>query len=165
MPIPKAEKVNLSKKDKLFLNKIASSRTKSVSLVTRVKIILKSDLGFTNICIANDLSLTNKTVGKWRRRWNYSRSKLNEILDTAKNDKEIEEYIENIFWDNPRSGAPPRITSEQKTLILALACESPKKFGVPLSNWTIQELLYEIKKQKIVDEISWTRVQTFLKYR
>lgn len=165
MPIPKAEKICLSEKEKLFLDKITASRTKSFSLVTRAKIILKSNSGLTNIRIADDLSLTDKTVRKWRRRWNNSKSKLNEIIDTAKDNKEIEEYIKKIFLDKPRSGSPSRITPEQRTQILSLACESPKKYGVPLSNWTIQELVNEIKKQKIVDTISWTRVQNFLKYR
>ena len=165
MPVPKAEKITLSEKEKLFLNKIASSRTKSASLVIRAKIILSSNLNFTNIRIANDLSLTDKTVREWRKRWNKSNPELKEIIDTAKNDKEIEEYIEKVFLDRPRSGAPARITQEQKAQILSLACESPKKFGLPLSHWTIQELVNEIEKQKIVDKISWTRVQNFLKYR
>lgn len=164
MAIPKAEKISLTEQIKSLLDKIALSRSKSASLVTRVKIILYASLGYTNQKIANLLSLTDKTIREWRRRWNNSEIELKTIIDTKENSKEVEKFIEKIFTDKPRSGTPPRFTPEQRVQILSLACENPQNYGLPLSNWTIQELLNEIIKQKIVNSISWTRVQNFLKY-
>ena len=163
MPNPKAEPIILSKKEKEIFTKLANSRTKSASIVKRASIILYADLGKTNTYISKKLPLIMYMVAKWRKKWNASQDKFREIEKTSKSDKELEDFIEQVLKDNPRSGAPARITPEQKARILSLACEHPKDSGLPLSHWSIQELVYEIKRRKIVEEISWTRVQNFLK--
>ena len=163
MPNPKAEPIILGYIEKEILTKIANSRTKPASIVKRANIILYADQGKTNTSISKIVSLTIKIVSNWRKKWKLSQSMFKKIEETAKHPKELNDFVEQILKDNPRPGTPARITQEQRVQILSLACENPKKSGLPLSHWTIQELVYEIKKRKIVEEISWTRVQNFLK--
>jgi putative transposase len=61
-----------------------------------------------------------------------------------------QERLEDLL----RSGAPVRITADQRCQIEKLACEKPEKSGRPISHWTNREIADEIKKQGIVEEIS-----------
>ena len=49
------------------LESLASSRSLSAGLVRRAKIILLRASGNSNVEIAQQLEMTNATVGKWRR--------------------------------------------------------------------------------------------------
>ncbi|MCI5142177.1 MAG: hypothetical protein D3909_10760 [Candidatus Electrothrix sp. ATG1] len=42
--------------------------------------------------------------------------------------------------DAPRPGAPDRITAEQWFHIMALAYEPPESLGLPITNWSHNEL-------------------------
>ena len=64
--------------------------------------------------------------------------------------------------DAPRPGAPPKITTEQRCQIAALACEAPSKAGRPISQWTGREIADELKSRGIVAEIS-PRHATYLR--
>jgi putative transposase len=46
---------------------------------------------------------------------------------------------------------------------MALACEPPEAYGVPITHWTHRELAREVVKQKIVCSISSSHLGTFLK--
>lgn len=161
MPSPKAKPVVVSEKEKNILAKLANSQTKAASLVMRAKIILYASEGEMNKTICQRLLINNETPRIWRDRWNFA----NELLRSKQERplKELQQCIEEVLADKSRSGSPARISGEQKALIIALACEHPKESGLPLSHWTIQALVDEIKKRKIIEEISWTRVQNFLK--
>ena len=65
--------------------------------------------------------------------------------------------------DAPRSGRPVRITDEQVTRIIALACEAPERSGRPISQWTGREIADEIKRRGIVAEISERHAARLLK--
>jgi len=164
MPYLKATKITLTKPEKKRLTKIANSRVLSAGHIRRSKIILHSELKIPNNEIARLLGISNKTVKYWRNRWADFREDLNNVIKTDNPEKQLSEKIDEILTDRQRSGCPARITPEQKAQIISLACEKPEKIGLPFSHWSIQELLNEIKKRKIVEEISWTRVQNFLKY-
>jgi transposase len=160
MPLLEATKINLLKSEKSCLESISNSRSLPAGIVIRANIILFASNRIANNEIAKVLGITNKTVKLWRNRWAESSDELNKLIK----EKDIYSNIINILKDKERPGCPARITAEQKARILSLACENPKNYGLPLSHWTIKELLNEIKKQKIVEQISWTRVQNFLKY-
>jgi len=164
MSLLEATKVILTKIEKQYLKKISNSRIFSAGVVLRAKIILSAELKKGNNEIAKQLDISNKTVKLWRNRWASSRNELENIIKTDNPEKFLEGKIDEILRDHERPGCPTRITPEQKAQILSLACEKPEDSGLPLSHWTIQELVNEIKKRKIVEEISWTRVQSFLKY-
>ena len=98
---------------------------------------------------AAKLGVWRKTVSGWHRRW----------LDSSGSSAPVAERL----GDAPRSGAPARITAEQICQIVALACEPPSLSGVPVSQWSQQELAREAVKRGIVDEISQRSVGRFLK--
>jgi hypothetical protein len=64
--------------------------------------------------------------------------------------------------DAPRPGCPGKITAEQVAQILAVACESPKLSGRPITRWTHRELRDEVLKRKIVASISVAQVGRYL---
>lgn len=59
----------LSTEQRHQLEALAASRSLPHGLVTRVRIILMSARGLSNITIAARLGVTQATVGKWRRRF------------------------------------------------------------------------------------------------
>jgi transposase len=73
--------------------------------------------------------------------------------------------IEDRLQDAPRPGAPAQITADQRCQIEALACEKPEKHGRPITNWTAREIADELKKRKIVTNISPRHAARLLKIR
>jgi len=74
------------------LRRLFRSRSGAASVSRRAAIILQCARGLTDVDVADELRTTRETVGKWRRRFLKSR-------------------IEGLF-DEPRVGAPRRITDE-----------------------------------------------------
>ena len=68
-----------------------------------------------------------------------------------------------IISDRPRSGAPSRISMQQKQQIVALACEDPEDYGFVMTDWTHQVLAEAAVKQKIVDRVSASYTGRLLK--
>jgi len=101
----------------------------------------------SNQRIANELNVALSDVTKWTRRWS----------DRA--DESVEERISDL----PRSGAPCRITPEQWCQVMALACEPPENYHLPITHWTHQELAREVVKQGIVKNLSASHLGSFLK--
>ena len=97
--------------------------------------------------IAQVLGIVTQDITKWTKRWVQS------------DIKDVEERLK----DKARSGRPSRITAEQWCNIMALACETPESYGVPITHWSHSTLTNEILKQGIVDEISMSHVGDFLK--
>ena len=71
--------------------------------------------------------------------------------------------VEERLEDLPRSGAPARITADQRCQIEALACEQPEKGGRPISHWTGREIADELIKRGIVEQISARHAGRLLK--
>lgn len=68
----KAAKVRLSEKQMDMLRKISREATASVRLVQRSRIILLGFEGLLNEEIAGEVSVNQRQVGRWRRRWQES---------------------------------------------------------------------------------------------
>lgn len=68
----KAAKVRLSETQESILQEIKRSKTASQRLVQRASIILLAFAGVLNACIAREVALARKQVGRWRRRWQQS---------------------------------------------------------------------------------------------
>ena len=71
--------------------------------------------------------------------------------------------IEDALGDAPRPGGPATFSPQQIVGIVAVACEPPEKSGRPGSHWTHAELADEVKKRRIVQDISPRSVGRFLK--
>ena len=143
MPTPKATQINLTSKQVENLLKLVRGHKTGQQIVKRAKIILYAGDKKTNSWIAKELNTTIGRVSLWRDRWaSFAEIPLEEL--TAR------ERLE----DAPRSGAPAKITAEQRCQIEKLACEQPQEYGVPISQWSNKELAAEIMRQNIVDSIS-----------
>jgi putative transposase len=152
MPIPKAQVVNLSDAERQGLEKLIKRHQVGEQIALRAKIVLAAAGGEKNKEIAQTYDVTLDTVRLWRNRW----VKLQDIsLDDLS--------LEDRLADAPRPGAPARITADQRCRIEALASEKPEESGRPITNWTAREIADELKKRKIIENISPRHAARLLK--
>jgi putative transposase len=149
---PKPAKVELSVSEKQELEALTRRHSSAQQLVVRAGIVLLAHEGLNNEQIARALTITVDTARLWRRRWLG-------FAGIALADLRVSERLE----DAPRPGKPPTITAEQLCQIVALACETPAESERPISQWTGRELADEIKKRKIVEQISPRHARGLLK--
>lgn len=132
---PTRYRIKLTEKERDKLEQLIRNQTTPQNKVKQAKILLYANgEGKSNQWIANKLKVALSDVTKWTKRW----------IDR------IAEPIEERISDLPRSGAPCRITPEQWCQIMALACEPPENYGLPITHWTHKELAREVIKQGIV---------------
>jgi transposase len=143
MPIPKALVVNLSTVERQGLEKLIKRHQVGQQIALRAKIVLAAARGLKNKEIAQTYEVTLDTVRLWRNRWV-------KLQDISLEDLSLEDRLA----DAPRPGAPAKITADQRCRIEALACEKPEESGRPITHWTAREIADELKKRKIVANIS-----------
>ena len=144
-------KINLKEKDKSELEKVVRKQSVSQNIAKRARIILMANgQKITNLEIARRLGIRYEDITKWTKRWI---------------EEEKIEDVEERLKDRQRSGRKPTITAEQWCKIMALACEKPEDYGVPITNWSHSTLTTEVLKQGIVEKISMSHVGNFLKKR
>ena len=147
---PPKYRINLTGSEKAELEQIIRRHSTPQNEARRAKIILlANEECHTNHEIAGQLGINPCNITRWTKRW----------IDLAM------EPVKMRLSDAPRSGAPDRITAEQWCNIIALACEPPASYGLPVTNWTHKELAKEVVKQGIVDTISSSYLGHVLKKR
>jgi putative transposase len=77
--------------------------------------------------------------------------------------RKLAKRLPEVLADAPRPGHPPTFAAAQVAQLIALACESPKAAGLPISHWTITALTEEAVRRGIVESISRRSVWRFLK--
>ena len=155
-----AAKIRISEKQQIVLQEFSRSRTVSKSVVQRAMIVLLGFQGMLNESIASKVGLNRQQVGVWRQRWRDAWGAL--CSWECKEPHRLREAILDVLADAPRPGCPGKFTAEQVSQIIALACESPKLSGRPMSHWTHRELQDEVIKRKIVETISVSQVGRIL---
>jgi len=141
-------KIELTAEEREELERLVKKQSTAQNIAKRARIILMADESIKNNNeIAQVLGIVTQDITKWTKRWVQS------------DIKDVEERLK----DKARSGRPSRITAEQWCNIMALACETPESYGVPITHWSHSTLTNEILKQGIVDEISMSHVGDFLK--
>lgn len=162
-----AERIEIFPRAKALLEKELKRRHLESHYYDRMRIIIKSHANLKNKQIATTLGCGEHTVSRWRQRW---KQRHQELKDYEKGpdgrgitDKELMEKIKEILTDCARVGAPSRISKVEVNRLVALACESPEKYGLPFTHWTHQELSKQAHKMKI--EISPAHVGRLLKKR
>lgn len=157
-----AKKVSLTDRQEQILRSLSGGRTTPAHLQQRATILLYCFEGKTNLEIMNELGVHKKTISKWRNRWATAQEKLSAI-ENKEQGIAYQRSLEQVLRDTPRCGAPCKFTSEQICLIMNVACESPQDKGLALSHWSLSSLADELVKRKIVDSISTSQLQVFLK--
>ena len=144
----KKYKIELNNLEKERLEAIVRKQTIAQNIARRARIILMVDGGkYTNTKVAEYVGMDNGEITRWTKRWVESK------------EKDVEERLA----DKARTGRPSTIRAEQWCKIMAVACEKPEIYGVPISHWSHSSLTAEIIKQGIVESISSTHVGNFLK--
>ena len=85
-------------------------------LALRARIVLRCADGLANKAVAEELGISNPTVGKWRSR--FVKHRLDGLLD------------------EPRSGAPRKVSAAQVERVLSLTLESTPKGA---THWSIRK--------------------------
>ena len=161
---PPALPLTVNKRQLIILKKQFCKVNILESFKQRVGIILSGSEGKSISQTSKDIGVSRNKVSHWRDRWKFSYQELLFLeSDESIKDHEILKKIKEILTDKPRSGAPPRITLYQKELITALACKSPKDYGIPMTNWTHQMLAHVAMADNIVDKISKSHIGNILK--
>ncbi|MDQ6605016.1 MAG: helix-turn-helix domain-containing protein [Actinomycetota bacterium] len=135
-------RIGLSEAEERELRRRAGQYTRSHREVLRAKILLLVSDGHSNAEIARRLDCTEKSVGKWRRRY-------------------CEEGIPGLD-EKPRPGRPRSFPPAQVAEIKALACELPAQSGRPLSRWSAAELAQQGVQRGIVCSIAGQTVWRYL---
>jgi putative transposase len=148
----RATRVILSEKEQEELVQITTRHRSEQQQVLRARIVLAAAQGHSNAQIAGDLAIHVDTARLWRDRWVGLQGIDLETLSVAER-----------LQDAPRPGAPPKITTEQRCQMAAVACEAPMKSGRPISQWTGREIADELKARGIVEQISPRHASYLLK--
>jgi transposase len=157
-----AAKVVISERQQDLLQQLSTSRTVAQYLVVRATIILLAFGGLGNQEIAVRVGVGRHQVGIWRRRWQDAFDKLI-LIECTDESPALRRAIEETLRDEHRSGCHGKFTAEQIALLLALACEPPEKSGRPITHWTGAELADEAIQRGIVESISASQVNRYLR--
>jgi putative transposase len=144
--------IDLADAERQELERLVRRYSTPQQLALRAQIVLAAADGANNCQIARQLDVSLDMVRRWRERWLACQAASLEDLPVAER-----------LTDAPRPGTPVRITAEQVTKIVALACEPPGDAERPISQWTGREIAAEIKKRGIVDQISGRHAARLLK--
>jgi len=155
---PRPASITLSARQRAALGHLCRCQTASVRLVRRAAVLLALADDPCLERVASDQALTRVSVRLWRDRWLQAAPRL-----AAASDQDLLALIETALGDAPRPGGPATFSPEQIVQIVAVACEPPSKSGRPISHWTHAELADEVKKRRIVEDISPRSVGRFLK--
>lgn len=152
----------LSPRQREILERIARSSSTQHRVVERARIILGSADGRLCVDMAAALSVNSQRVRRWRQRFAEEMGVLASAEAQDVSDDDLETLVLDVIGDEPKSGGPPKFTPEQFAQLIALACELPSKFDVPVTHWTPGDLAREAKKQGIAS-ISPRHLARFLK--
>src|SRR5262250_2428742 len=114
------------------LESLATSRSLPAGLVSRAKIVLLSASGNTNLEIAQQLEMSNATVGKWRRRF-------------------LEQGVSGLH-DELRPGRPRPISDERVARLVRKTLETKPKDG---THWSIRQIAEETRMSKSTVHRIW----------
>jgi transposase len=149
---PKATPIHLSEVERQGLEKLVSKHSTAQQVALRGRIILAAANEKPNVHIAREFGITLDMVRLWRKRWQ-------ELQPISLNDLSIEERLQDL----PRPGAPAKITADQLSQIIALACEKPEASERPITHWSSREIADEIIQRGIVEKISPRHAARLLK--
>lgn len=100
-----AIEIELTEEEAVSLQKLSKSRSVSVRLAERSKIVLLANAGMTNEEIGEKLGITRQKASRWRKRY-------------------AENGLEGISQDAPRPGRKPKISNRKISKIIELTTQT-----------------------------------------
>ena len=137
----KRYKVELSQKERAELQKLISSGIASARKLTRARILLKVDEGFSKTEISQVLDVTINTVT------NVCRSFQSQRLEAVERKKPDREYEH-------------RLDGEAEAHLIAMACGTPPDGR---ERWTLRLLASKMVERHYVEEVSYETIRATLK--
>lgn len=128
---PKAP-LRLSAEQRRQLEAIVRSRTLPAGLVKRARIVLLSAAGHSNHEIAQQLGLSDHTVGKWRRRF-------------------LEQDVTGLH-DQMRPGRPRSVSDERVARLVRKTLQTKPKDG---THWSVRQIAVETRLSKSTVHRIW----------
>jgi transposase len=107
----------LTPEDRATLERWMARRKTAQGLALRAQIVLRCSSGSSNSEVARELRITNATVGKWRSRF-------------------VTKGVAGLL-DQPRSGAPRRVTDDQVEAVIVKTLESTPRDA---THWSVRSL-------------------------
>lgn len=107
----------VSAEDRATLERWTARRKTAQGLALRAQIVLRCSTGCSNSQVARELRITNATVGKWRSRF-------------------VAQGVAGLL-DEPRSGAPRRITDDQVEAVVIKTLESTPRDA---THWSVRSM-------------------------
>lgn len=135
------EKINLKKREIVYLNAFVRRGNKSARALTRARILLLAHKGKKNIEIQETLNISRSTI--WHTKKKYLR-----------------EDIEYALTERERPGQPRKYNDKQITEIIASACTDPPKGR---KRWTIRLLAQELSNKEGFKTINRETIRLILK--
>ena len=139
--MPKKNEVHLRSEQRTKLLRIVRTGQHKAREILCAHILLKSDRGWTDAHIAEAFDISVDTVRRTRLR--FRRGGLKAALH-----------------ERPRSGAPTKLTMEQETALIALACSTPPEGH---RRWTVRLLAEEAVKRGLVPGVVAETLRQILK--
>lgn len=138
----RASSIELSKKEREYLELQTRARTIQAQTVTRARILLLRADAVSIDAIADKVGLNRCSVMLCLKKFK-------------------EGGIENALFDAPGRGRNAEITDEEKAWIINIACQKPIDFGYAAETWTYAKLTSHINKT--AEEAGYTRLSTIHK--
>ena len=160
---PKPPDVVLSARQRSILERFVRSRSASVALVERCRIILLTGTGMPTRHAAAELGVDRQRVRRWRHRWAKDLAQRLQAVEAEADDKVLSIAIEDALADHARAGAPPKFSEEQIARVRAIACREPSEFGLPHTRWTRALIAQVAAQEGIVESVSVAEVGRWLK--
>lgn len=132
--------VKLSSRQRTQLQDITKKGKHNARVIMRAKVLLLSEEELSAVAIANQTGTSDRTVERIRKRF-------------------CDKGLERTLYDEPRTGAPVKLTDEHEAHLVATACSEPP--GVA-SHWTLELLQKKLKKDKklkVSDELIRIRLR------
>jgi putative transposase len=136
----KKQHVQLSEKDREYLEELVSKGELSAKVYRRAIGLLELDRGQTYTAVSETLQVTIPTLSGWAAK-----------------------YRENglgMLQDKPRTGRPVEIDGKQRAQVTALACSEPPE---GYARWSLRLLADKVVQLEYCEHISHTEVAEILK--
>jgi transposase len=140
--------IRLSGQEKQALRELKRAGKTERRLADRARIILWTAQWVAVGVIASRLDIHRDTVIAWRRRFVAGQKQDLAVLDRLR--------------DSPRSGRPTKFSASQIAQIKAVACEKPYELDLPLSRFSVAEIMGWIQHAEVVPAISVSSVWRIL---
>jgi transposase len=133
--------IRLTDEARQRLQELVQAGTRSVRVVQRAQILLKSDAGLTDTEIAAHVGCCERRIRNVRKRFCTG-------------------GLERAVYDAPRSGKPATFTVRQQQQVVALACTDPPEGR---TRWTLELLCEHAVQRGFVQTLSTSEVALWLR--